>query len=265
MSAMNDSKTMCKQYANPDGLSIRMALHSKYSTNQQPFGDWISQHYHIQPGMRVLELGCGTGSMWREPERWLPDGASLVLTDFSHGVLETARETVPHRANIRFEQMDIQDIRFEEASFDLVIANMMLYHVPDLNRALAEVARVLRPGGRFICATSGENGLSAWLQRVLGAGEAPKIPFSLQNGGAALQKFFAKVDMHVREDALNVTSVDDLTDYVLSMADFAFVREWPQDRLQALLAQQMEDGIIHIPKEYGLFQCCDVNVTKIFD
>jgi len=76
---------------------------------------------------------------------------------------------------------------------------------------------------------------------------------------------FGKQLRPVCEDALNVTSVDDLTAYVLSMADFAFVREWPQDRLQALLAQQMEDSIIHIPKEYGLFQCYEPNVTKIFD
>lgn len=265
MPAMNDPQTMRKQYANADSLNVRIALHQKYSVNQQPFGDWISGHYHIQPGMKVLELGCGTGGMWSEPERWLPETASLLLTDFSAGMLEEARRNVPPRTNIAFRQVDIQQIPFADQSFDLVIANMMLYHVPNLDKALSEAARVLKPDGRFICATSGEGRLTAWLQNVLGEGDAPALPFSLQNGGAALKRHFASVKRFSREDALEVTCVDDLLSYVLSMASFAFVRYHSEAEIKSLLASQMKDGIIHIPKEYGLFQCHEPIVTKIFD
>ena len=265
MPAMNDAETMKKQYANADSLNVRMALHRKYSVNQQPFGDWISEHYRIRPGMKVLEVGCGTGAMWSEPERWLPENASLILTDFSQGMLEETRRNVPERKNISFLQADIQQLPFEDASFDLVIANMMLYHVPDLHLGLSEAARVLRPDGRFICATSGEGRLTAWLQRVLGEGDAPALPFSLQNGGAALQKHFAAVERYSREDALEVTDVEDLLAYVLSMASFAFVRHRPHEEIRSLLERERRDGVIRIPKEYGLFQCCEPIVTKIFD
>ena len=255
MPAMNDAKSARQQYANADGLKTRMLLHQKYSTNKQPYSDWIMAHYGIQPGMTVLELGCGTGSMWAAPARWLPDSASLLLTDFSQGMLESARQNVPAQPNISFSMVDIQQIPYEDNSFDLVIANAMLYHVPDLDKGLREVARVLKPDGRFICSTSGTNGLPSWLASVLGTGESPSIPFNLQNGGAALAKHFAGVEMRMREDGLEVTDVNDLAAYVRSMISFSFVRQWPADELLARLNAQSEDGVIRIPKEYGLFLC----------
>lgn len=255
MPAMNDAKSIQQQYANADGLNIRMLLHHKYSINKQPYGDWIMEHYHIQPGMKVLELGCGTGSMWAEPFRWLPQDASLLLTDFSEGMLETARANVPEQPNISFAQVDIQQIPYANNAFDRVIANAMLYHIPDLDKAISEVARVLRPEGRFICSTTGDNGMHRWFQQVLGEGESPATPFSLQNGGASLEKHFGKAEMRMREDGLEVTDVNDLAAYVRSTISFGYLRDWPLDELTKRLSAQMVDGVIRIPKEYGLFIC----------
>lgn len=260
MARVNDVKLMKEQYASDANLRVRMALHQKYSTNHQPFGEWIMQHYCIQPGMRVLELGCGNGSMWREPDSFLPSQAELILTDFSDGMLDAARSTVPKRENISFAQVDIQQIPYTEASFDLVIANMMLYHVPDLSKALSEVARVMKPDGRFICATVGERGVSFWLEEVLGVTDGKKYPFSLQNGEALLAPHFGKVQRDVREDGLHVTETADLAAYVLSMASYSGLKNWPYERLVFLLDQQKVDGVIHIPKEYGLFVCCDPRI-----
>jgi len=265
MSSINSPDTIKKQYANADGLNIRIRLHQRYSINQQPYFEWVMEHYHIQPGMKVLELGCGTGVMWGQPERWLPDDARLTLTDLSEGMLAQARANVPKRENISFAQVDIQQIPYNDDSFDLIIANAMLYHVPDLNRALSEAARVLRPDGRFLCTTTGDNGMHSWLQAVLGEGESPHMPFSLQNGGPALEKHFGRVERIIREDGLAVTDVDDLVAYVRSTMSFAYVRSWPEEALRQRLMAEMENGVIRIPKEYGVFQCYEPNVTKIFD
>lgn len=253
MPLVNDSNLIKTQYANPDKLDIRIALHQKYSLNKEPFGDWILSHYQLKPGMKVLELGCGTGNMWHDAARWLPDTASLILTDFSDGMLETARATVPLQPNISFRQVDIQQIPYEDDTFDVVIANMMLYHVPDLAKGLSEVARVLKPEGRFFCATVGEKGVADWLSQVLGCADGNKYPFSLQNGASHLQPHFDHVEMCVREDGLLVTDVDDLTEYVLSMASFSGLRQRPREEIAALLRMQMVDGVIAVPKEYGLF------------
>lgn len=265
MASINDPAVTAKQYATDEGLSIRMMLHRKYSLNQQPYFDWVMEHYRIQPGMQVLELGCGNGVMWGTPDRWLPESAQLLLTDVSEGMLKQARMNVPQRANISFAQVDIQKIPYKERRFDLVIANAMLYHVPDLDQALSEVARVLKSNGRFLCTTTGDNGMHSWLQRVLGKGKNPRIPFSLQNGGQALQSHFGRVERFIRKDGLAVTDVDDLAAYVRSTLSFSYVREWSEQELLARLRGEMQNGVIHIPKEYGMFQCYEPNVTKNFD
>ena len=60
---INDKKTVKDQYATTGKLSTRISIHDKYSTNKTGFGNWIFSNYDIRNGMRVLELGCGTGSM----------------------------------------------------------------------------------------------------------------------------------------------------------------------------------------------------------
>ena len=61
---INDAATVKKQYATSTNLNKRISIHDKYSTNKQGFGNWIVSQYRLEPGMKVLELGCGTGSMW---------------------------------------------------------------------------------------------------------------------------------------------------------------------------------------------------------
>ncbi|MBE5801009.1 MAG: class I SAM-dependent methyltransferase [Clostridiales bacterium] len=262
MPLVNNSQLIQAQYANAEKLDIRIALHQKYSLNKEPFGDWILSHYELKPGMRVLELGCGTGNMWHDAPQWLPEDASLILTDFSEGMLDVAKGNVPPLPNISFRQVDIQQIPYEDNAFDVVIANMMLYHVPDLDKALSEVARVLKPDGRFFCATVGEQGVAFWLAKTLGHQDGNAYPFSLQNGKVSLSRYFGQVECRNREDGLRVTDVEDLTDYVLSMASFSGLKDWPREKLTALLSRQAEEGVIAIPKEYGLFICTQPKATR---
>ena len=68
---------------------------------------------------------------------------------------------------------------------------------------------------------------------------------------------FANAEMRMREDGLEVTDVNDLAAYVRSTISFGYIREWPLDELIPLLSAQSADGIIRIPKEYGLFICTE--------
>ena len=65
MGQLTDSKVMEKQYGTADRLNTRISIHAKYSVNKQGFGSWISEHYRFPDGAAVLELGCGTGDMWK--------------------------------------------------------------------------------------------------------------------------------------------------------------------------------------------------------
>ena len=96
------------------------------------FGNWIISNYRIGKGMKVLELGCGTGDMWKNRESLIGDCSKLILSDFSEGMVAVAKENVGNYDNIEYMVLDIQEIPYEDETFDIVIANMMLYHVPDI-------------------------------------------------------------------------------------------------------------------------------------
>ena len=257
MAQINDTAGVKGQYAQAGGLNTRISLHDKYSENKQPFGDWILAHYDIPRGSRVLELGCGTGVMWRG-HLDLVEGSELVLSDFSEAMLNAARQNLGEQPNVRYTQIDIQDIPFPDRSFDAVIATMMLYHVPDLEKALREARRVLKPGGRFYCATFGERGHNWHIARMLesqGVRWETGAPFTLQNGAARLAGHFSHVQRFDREDALRVTDPGDLADYVLSCVGIAGLEGMTRQRLIDLFESHMADGALRLPKEYGMFVC----------
>ena len=138
MSELNRAETVQAQYATSTNLNTRISIHDQYSTNPLGFGNWIASQYQIEKGMNVLELGCGTGAIWQGRDDLIANCASLVLSDVSPGMLETARKALKGYDTIAYKIVDIQDIPFADNSFDIVIANMMLYHVPDLKKGLAE-------------------------------------------------------------------------------------------------------------------------------
>lgn len=244
--------TLNTQYATSDRLETRISIHEKYSRNKQPFGEWITSHYALQPGECILELGCGTGSMWQGMT--LPEGASLILTDFSAGMLDTARANTSH-LHADYAAVDAQQIPYPDGSFDVVIANMMLYHVPDIGRALGEIRRVLKPEGRFFAATYGENGVMPAVMGMLGMQAQGNARFTQQSGGEQLSQVFAKVERLDREDALDVTNIEDLIGYLRSMQQMHVLADVPDDVLRAAFSRHMIGGVLHLPKEYGLFVC----------
>ncbi|WP_022755688.1 transcriptional regulator [Butyrivibrio fibrisolvens] len=64
MGSSNDRDAVKAQYASSKSLDIRLNFHNMYSTNKMGFGPWLVSNYEIKEGMKVLELGTGTGSMW---------------------------------------------------------------------------------------------------------------------------------------------------------------------------------------------------------
>lgn len=246
-----------KQYQTAKNLNTRISIHDKYSTNKQGFGNWIVSHYGITPGERVLELGCGTGSMWKDHLDLL-SGAQLILTDFSAGMLSAAKQNLPRQDNITYQLVDIQDIPFPEESFDLVIANMMLYHVPDLHKGLCEVRRVLKKGGRFCCATYGRHGIVEFVAKLLREQNVTGsigTAFTLQNGAETLSAHFDNVRRLDYEDSLAITNIDDFIEYIYSLSSLSNIAKVDRNVLKTALESKMKNGILSVPKEYGMFVC----------
>ncbi len=256
MGSSNDRETVKAQYASSGSLDIRIGFHGRYSVNKTGFGSWLISGYEIEEGMKVLELGTGTGEMWAGHDDLIAKCGRLVLSDFSEGMLDTARKNVKEHENVEYRRIDIQNIPFEDGSFDVVIANMMLYHVPDIEKALSEVRRVLTDDGVFYSATYGEHNFNDIIAGWFGlAGEnyEPNHLFTLQNGGDILGKEFADVKVLRYRDALHVTNIDDLADYLQSLKALHGIGTMERDRILEVLSLHEEGGAIDLPKEYGTF------------
>ena len=132
---------------------------------------------------RVLEVGCGEGEL---AERLTATVAEVVAVDQSPRMVELTRAR-----GVDAHVADVQQLPFPDASFDAVLAAWMLYHVPDLDRGLSEVARVLRPGGRLVATTNGADHLAELL--ALGGIERWELPFEAENGAEILGRHFASV------------------------------------------------------------------------
>lgn len=247
-----DKAVVKNQYATSDHLETRISIHEKYSRNKQPFGEWIVSHYALQPGEHVLELGCGTGSMWQGFT--LPKDCHVTLTDLSPGMLETARLNTAH-LHAEYAVCDAMALPYADASFDVVIANMMLYHVPDIDCALREIRRVLKPEGRFFAATFGEHGAVEAVLDMLQLPNTFNHRFTLQNGAVQLAPYFNDVNIMRREDALDVTYLPDLIGYLRSMQGMTVLADLPDEALLEVFQAHTVKGVLSLPKEYGFFIC----------
>ncbi|MCR4713896.1 MAG: methyltransferase domain-containing protein [Treponemataceae bacterium] len=258
MDTLNNKANVKAQYATSANLNQRISFHEKYSTNKTGFANWIFSNYKIPSGAKVLELGCGTGNMWQNRAEIIAKCSELVLSDFSEGMIKTAQDNLKQFSEVSYKVIDIQDIPFEDDHFDVVIANMMLYHVPDLQQALSEVKRVLKADGTFYAATYGEHGIIEFLSKSLHAyGVTDKVNknFTLQNGPDILRKHFENVNLLEYKDSLEVTNLDDLVEYVYSLTSMTELSQYPKNEIKSSLSKLQKNGVLSVPKEYGMFVC----------
>jgi SAM-dependent methyltransferase len=159
----------------------------------------------------------------------------------------------------------VQAIPYPWATFDAVIANHMLYHVPERERALAEVQRVLRPGGRLYAATGGENHMAELYELVqkfdsdvaADGWYLEPIDFTLENGQSQLSVWFNSIQMRRYEDALVVTQAAPLVDYILSTVRLGLGEERRPDLIKYIQTQiDTNGGAIRITKDGGMFIAC---------
>jgi ubiquinone/menaquinone biosynthesis C-methylase UbiE len=172
MSKFSDQQYLkTDQYRDSSNLDARVVLHRRFSTNPYGWFKWVFDTLlKLSEGAKILELGCGPAYLWKENISRVPAGWNVTLSDLSPGMLDAAwRNLVVTGRAFQFKEIDAQSIPFEDETFDAVIANHMLYHVPDRPKVIAEIKRVLRPGGRLIATTVGENHMKEmmdWYARV---------------------------------------------------------------------------------------------------
>jgi len=267
MSDLNDqSFSLEDQYKNASNLTARRGLHARFSVNPYGFTRWVFDHLTVPASARILELGCGEGSFWKDNASRIPAGWDIILSDAFPGMLDDARQNLGDRASrFKFSVIDAQAIPLADHSFDAVLANHMLYHVPDRPAALGYIHRILKPGGILIATTNGRNHLNELLDLVRQFNPAIDaftvknyLAFGLENGAGQLSHFFPDVQLFRYEDALAVTDPGPLADYIRSTRGNAraiLVGE-TLERFVRLLENKMKpQGILRLTKDSGLFKC----------
>lgn len=262
------SYDVAAQYRDAGNLNARIALHARFSANPQGWTRWVFEQMRLASGERILEVGAGPGTLWRQNLDRVPPGCDITLTDFSPGMVEQARQNLrdsnPH---FKVQVANVEALPFEDAGFDMVIANHMLYHVPDLPKGLSEIRRVLKPGGRLYAATNGLDNMRELSELM--ARFDPTQPydvsrviatFSLENGAALLQPYFSPVRLLHYEDGLAVTEPEPLVAYAASMGSLAgqFAGE-RRARFAEFVRQEVADavareGAFRIRKSGGMFE-----------
>lgn len=113
-------------------------------------GTGIKVAEFIDKNDSVLECACGTGAITEEIAKKC---RQVLATDFAEGMLKRASKKCRKYANTSFRQEDITDIKCEDESFDKVVAGNVIHLLPEPEKALNELLRVVRPGGKVIIPT----------------------------------------------------------------------------------------------------------------
>jgi SAM-dependent methyltransferase len=186
---INDPDAVRLQYADESNLATRQAVWRPGPSGLDPEDVALAAVRAALPPTRampdVLEVGSGPGLFAARLLAELP-GIALLATDQSSRFVELATER-----GVTAKMMDLQHLLAPDDAYDVVLAMWMLYHVPDLDRGLAELRRVLRPGGVLVAVTNGDEHVAA-LRREAG-GEALRTTFSRENGEESLRRHFDTV------------------------------------------------------------------------
>ena len=248
-----------KQYRDSANFRKRSALVGKFSTNGYPWYRWVYDQLQLSSACVVLELGCGPGSLWKRNLDRIPANGTIVLSDFSAGMLrDSQRYLGANSSRFSFCQLDAAVLPFRASCLDAVVANMMFYHVDNRPAALRDIRRVLKPSGRLYATTTGREymrDLNAAAARIL---QVPRYSasaerFGLENGFEQLRAAFSEVEITRYRNELRVTEVEPLIDYFASMEPFispqperwTALREYFQNAIN-------ENGEIVIPIDVGM-------------
>jgi SAM-dependent methyltransferase len=207
---------VARQYATSDRLAARGRLHRKYTVAETPWFQWVAARLPLADGDRVLDAGCGPGWFWEAAAPALPERLALTLADLSPGMVAeaTARCRPLRRWSVEGVVADVQALPFPDASFDAVVAMHMLYHVPDQAMAIAEMHRVLKPGGTLAVTTNGAGNLQQLYALTTVLGSDPVDPsgtaFSFDRAADLLNAHFGNLRRDIHPGHLRITDAEDV-------------------------------------------------------
>lgn len=240
------------------------------------FASWALGLVPLKAGAVILDAGCGWGRFtWPLIEEFAVDSPNVYCVDSSLGMARSARkEARRRRHHTKFAAAEIQALPFPTGHFDGVMANHVLYHLPEIRAGVKELARVVNENGWLLATTNSDHIKVPVLEYHYNALDILGIdyesqngsPFSMENGKQLLEEGFGQVDLVYFEDSTRYSSADEfLASYkkigryhnLLARAD---VDQGKKRQLPVLVRQQAQDEIDRMgellsPVRMGAFVC----------
>lgn len=256
-------KALKNQYQNATNISSRIRLHRLYSKNKEGWFPWIFKQFDLKDNLKVLEVGCGNGTLWSENINKIPSRITINVSDISEGMLRDARRNIGQEdKRFEFEIIDAEKIPYEAEMFDLVIANHMLFYCGNLKKTCSEISRVLKRTGMFVCSTYGDKHMKevgdlakGFDARIVLSAENLYEKFGKENGTHILKKYFKDINWREYPDELEITNAEPLIAYILSchgnqnqyiLNRYNEFRDYVKDKVK--------DKFL-VTKEAGIFLC----------
>jgi SAM-dependent methyltransferase len=203
---LNDPRLVASEYEDERRLAVRRRVWNDFLEGPSSEDETLAAVVEATPST-VLEVGAGWGEL--SARIAAATGADVTALDLSPRMAALARQR-----GVRAFVGDLQALPFADRTFDVVVANAMLYHVPDLERGLREAARVLTDGGRLVATTFGEHH-TAEIWRMVGGPQA-ELAFSAENGVAILERWFERVERREGGGVLTFPNADEVRTYIAS-------------------------------------------------
>ena len=256
MSAVNDPQNVRRQYATDDKLRIRQEIHDQYTVPQFDHSKWVLDALKWRGDEVILDVGCGAGRYFDALRTGYPD-VTYVGIDISAGMLEK------HPGSGTVSMADGMQLPFANGTFDVVMANHMIYHLPDIDEALVEFRRVLKPQGTIAAATNSAQSmpeLQVLLRRAIvlltrsGASQIqPPLPdsalFSLESGARQFARHFYAVVRHEMPSKLIFSDIEPVMAYLETtreMREPQLPEDVSWDDVMMIMQQQITHLIHHL-------------------
>lgn len=251
-----------QQYGDSTNLDARTALHQRFSTATDAFPDFAAGLIEWSSSARILECGTGSGRFW--DNTLTPRSLDLTLTDLSPGMVSAAltRASEAGFGSVEGRECDVQALPFDNDTFDVVIANHMLYHVPDPDLAIREMARVVAPGGTLLASTNGFGHMDVMkdaIAEAFGSHEEDELyaVFGIDTGERRLRQSFRHITWHAYDNDLLVTDLDAAVAYGLSFPPGDAAGPEEQSQFRAAFERRSINGVLRIRTRTGVFVCRD--------
>ncbi len=200
-------------------LLTRIAIHEKYGSAN--IDVWTTKLLDPQPGMNILDIGCGAGKQSFLFDDYTKGQARIIGGDISEELLEKARAKNQERGSaIEFRFLDFnKPLPFEDSIFDLCVSAFAIYYASDLDFTFSEAHRVLKPGGRlFVSGPLPENKQMFYdIIKEATNKPIPPMPGSSRFKGEifnTIDRIFSKTELHKFENHLTFPEVAPFIEYV---------------------------------------------------